>query len=81
MAYFAIRDAVGHDYCMTIADSDYAPAFRKHAAWWKRYMQRASAETRRQYERGPFGMPCFPVRIIIDHGCPIQPPTINRKGK
>lgn len=35
-ATFYIEDALGQKYCYTIADVDYEPAFRKHAAWWKR---------------------------------------------
>lgn len=66
MAYFAVRDATGVDYCVTIADKDYLPLFRKHAAWWTRTMRRPSVETRAQYARGHKGMPCFPVRVIVE---------------
>lgn len=65
MAYFAIRDAVGHDYCVTIADESYLSDFRKHAAWWKRHIRSANAETRAKYERGS-GMPCFPVKVVME---------------
>ena len=66
MAFFAIRDATGVDYCATIAGRDYEPAFRKHAAWWEGYMRHASADTRKKYNGGHKGMPCFPVRVVIE---------------
>lgn len=67
MSYFAVRDAVGNDYCITIADASYTASFRKHAAWWIRHIRRPSIETRKKYEAGAKGMPCFPVRVIVEH--------------
>lgn len=66
MTYFAVRDAVENDYCITIADASYTASFRKHAAWWIRYMHHPSIETRKKYKDSPKGMPCFPVRVIVE---------------
>lgn len=64
--YYAIRDATGIDYCVTIADADYEPHYRKHASWWKRYMRNPSAETRAKYQANPKGLPCFPLRVVVE---------------
>ena len=68
MSYYAIRDATGVDYCVTIAGSEYEPQFRKHAAWWKRYMHNPPVNVRAKYNKSTSGMPCFPVRIVVEHG-------------
>ena len=66
MTLFAIRDAVGIDYCITIADADYEPAFRRHAAWWVRHMKNPSKSTRDAYAKSHKGLPCFPCRVVLE---------------
>ncbi len=59
---FKIVDATGM-VCLSIGSwASYEPAFRKHAAWWKRH-----AKSKAYRDKVPtWRWPVFPVKIVIE---------------
>lgn len=60
VAYY-VEDACGDKFLYTIADADYEPAFRKHAAWWLGYMQRS----RKDFRGNRLMSPAKPCRVVV----------------
>lgn len=50
-----VEDAMKAKFLFTIAEPDYAPKFRKHAAWW----------VRSGYKNNPTG-PVKPFKVVIE---------------
>jgi hypothetical protein len=61
-AAFYVEDACGDKFLFTIADPDYEPAFRKHACWWLRYMERTRYDRNGKMIRNPIR----PCKIVVD---------------
>jgi len=61
-----VEDAVGQKYCFTVAENTdkNKSDFRKHAAWWKRYVR--SHDGQKAYRNTTAGSPCFPVKTVIE---------------
>lgn len=61
-----VRDAVGVEYLHTYTDNtpENVAKFRKHVAWWKRYVR--SPAGRKAYNVTAVGQPCFPVTTHVE---------------
>ena len=65
-AAFYVQDACGEKFLFTVADADYEPAFRKHAAWWIGYRTRPSAHNDKNSAGNHVRQPVRPCKIIVE---------------
>ena len=61
-AAFYVEDACGDRFLFTVADKEYEPAFREHAARWLGYMGRPRYDRNGQILRSP----TRPCKITVE---------------